>query len=146
MVDKQAVWSVPIPLGDSLPPLATWGEAGEATTTARGGREAGGHVQPLRAKSQKYLLKRTASSRLFPFSPLSGLILSRTACTIRIHLVTLMLKYIGGSMQELTGATIEHYSLQHHLARGGMSEIYLASDSQTQQTVAIKVVHRSNTD
>jgi len=49
-------------------------------------------------------------------------------------------------MQELTGATIEHYSLQHHLARGGMSEIYLASDSQTQQTVAIKVVHRSNTD
>ncbi len=49
-------------------------------------------------------------------------------------------------MQELTGAIIEHYSLQRHLARGGMSEIYLASDSQTQQTVAIKVVHRSNTD
>jgi serine/threonine protein kinase len=49
-------------------------------------------------------------------------------------------------MQELTGATIGHYSLGRRLARGGMSEIYLASDSQTHQTVAIKVVHRSNTD
>lgn len=49
-------------------------------------------------------------------------------------------------MQELTGATIEHYHLQSHLTRGGMSEIYLAHDDQTQHTVAVKLVHSSNKD
>ncbi len=49
-------------------------------------------------------------------------------------------------MQELTGATIEHYHLRRRLARGGMSEIYLASDEQTQHTVAVKLVHSSNSD
>jgi serine/threonine protein kinase len=47
-------------------------------------------------------------------------------------------------MQTLTGATIGHYHLQRRLARGGMSEIYLATDEQTQHTVAIKLVHSSN--
>jgi serine/threonine protein kinase len=49
-------------------------------------------------------------------------------------------------MQALTGATIGHYHLQSRLARGGMSEIYLATDEQTQHTVAIKLVHSSNID
>ncbi|HEV2653562.1 MAG TPA: protein kinase [Ktedonobacteraceae bacterium] len=49
-------------------------------------------------------------------------------------------------MPELTGATIEHYYLQSRLTRGGMSEIYLAYDDQTQHTVAVKLVHSSNKD
>jgi serine/threonine protein kinase len=49
-------------------------------------------------------------------------------------------------MQELTGVTIDHYCLQRRLKRGGMSEIYLASDIQTQHTVAVKLVHSSNHD
>ena len=49
-------------------------------------------------------------------------------------------------MQELVGVTIDHYQIQRHLTRGGMSEIYLALDTQTQATVAIKLVHSSNTD
>ncbi len=49
-------------------------------------------------------------------------------------------------MRELTGAIIEHYHLQSRLARGGMSEIYLAYDDQTQHTVAVKLVHSSNKD
>lgn len=49
-------------------------------------------------------------------------------------------------MQELVGTTIDHYQIQRHLTRGGMSEIYLAVDTQTQTTVAIKLVHSSNID
>ena len=49
-------------------------------------------------------------------------------------------------MQELIGTTIDHYQIERHLTRGGMSEIYLALDTQTQTTVAIKLVHSSNID
>ena len=49
-------------------------------------------------------------------------------------------------MQELIGTTINHYQIERHLTRGGMSEIYLALDTQTQTTVAIKLVHSSNID
>ena len=48
--------------------------------------------------------------------------------------------------QELIGSMIDRYLLQHHLTRGGMSEIYLALDTQTQSTVALKLVHSSNHD
>jgi serine/threonine protein kinase len=40
---------------------------------------------------------------------------------------------------------LNQYAIQSRLARGGMSEIYLAHDEQ-QHTVAIKVVHTSNDD
>ena len=49
-------------------------------------------------------------------------------------------------MQELIGVTIDHYHLQQRLARGGMSEVYLAFDTQTQHTVTVKLVHSSNSD
>lgn len=49
-------------------------------------------------------------------------------------------------MQALVGTTINQYKIQRHLTRGGMSEIYLALDTQTQATVAIKLVHSSNID
>ena len=49
-------------------------------------------------------------------------------------------------MQELIGTTINQYQIERHLTRGGMSEIYLALDTQTQTTVAIKLVHSSNID
>ncbi len=49
-------------------------------------------------------------------------------------------------MQALIGTTINQYKIQCHLTRGGMSEIYLALDTQTQATVAIKLVHSSNID
>src|ERR1700730_2632638 len=50
----------------------------------------------------------------------------------------------GAIMQELVGVTISHYIIQRHLARGGMSEIYLACDTQTDQMVAIKLVNSNN--
>ncbi len=49
-------------------------------------------------------------------------------------------------MPGLEGQTLHHYHIQRRLARGGMSEIYLASDTQTSRTVAIKVVNNSNKD
>src|SRR2546421_9689331 len=49
-------------------------------------------------------------------------------------------------MLEFEGTTLGHYQLQRRLARGGMSEIYLAYDESMQRTVAIKVVHRGDHD
>ncbi|MBE3560531.1 MAG: serine/threonine protein kinase [Ktedonobacteraceae bacterium] len=46
-------------------------------------------------------------------------------------------------MQLLEGITIGHYHIQRRLAKGGMSVVYLAQDTRTQQMVAIKMVHRS---
>jgi serine/threonine protein kinase len=49
-------------------------------------------------------------------------------------------------MPGLEGQTLHHYHIQRRLARGGMSEIYLASDTQTSRMVAIKVVNNSDKD
>ncbi len=46
-------------------------------------------------------------------------------------------------MQELIDMTIDHYHIERGLARGGMSEVYVAHDTQTGQTVAMKVVRRT---
>jgi serine/threonine protein kinase len=46
-------------------------------------------------------------------------------------------------MQELIDMTIDHYHIERGLARGGMSEVYLARDTQTGQAVAMKVVRRT---
>ncbi|MBE3560532.1 MAG: serine/threonine protein kinase [Ktedonobacteraceae bacterium] len=46
-------------------------------------------------------------------------------------------------MRELIGTTISHYTIQSRLARGGMSEVYLARDNETEQIVAVKLVHKS---
>jgi serine/threonine protein kinase len=47
-------------------------------------------------------------------------------------------------MLELEGTTLNHYHLQHSLGRGGMSEVYLATDQRSQQEVAIKLVNSSH--
>ncbi len=49
-------------------------------------------------------------------------------------------------MLGLEGTTIGHYRLRHRLGRGGMSEVYLAIDENTQQDVAIKLVNSSHTE
>lgn len=49
-------------------------------------------------------------------------------------------------MQELEDITIDHYHIERQLAHGGMSEIYLAHDIISGQKVAIKTVHRSNSE
>src|SRR5437588_11933091 len=49
-------------------------------------------------------------------------------------------------MLEFEGTTLGHYQLQRRLARGGMSEVYIAYDESMQRTVAIKVVHRGDHD
>ncbi|WP_161982508.1 serine/threonine protein kinase [Dictyobacter alpinus] len=46
-------------------------------------------------------------------------------------------------MQELINITIGHYHIERGLAKGGMSEVYLARDQRTQQIVAMKMVRRS---
>ena len=43
-------------------------------------------------------------------------------------------------------STISHYQLQRLLARGGMSHIYLAHDTETQRLVAMKLVHKDAGD
>ena len=48
------------------------------------------------------------------------------------------------AMHSLEGTLIDHYRIGERIAKGGMSEIYLAQDVDTQQTVALKLVHRSN--
>ncbi|HBE25437.1 MAG TPA: hypothetical protein DDW33_07105 [Ktedonobacter sp.] len=48
-------------------------------------------------------------------------------------------------MLEFEESTLNRYAIQRRLARGGMSNIYLAHDEQ-QHTVAIKVVNSGNTD
>jgi serine/threonine protein kinase len=47
-------------------------------------------------------------------------------------------------MLELEGITLSHYHLHHSLGRGGMSEVYLATDQRSQQEVAIKLVNSSH--
>src|ERR1700753_3041442 len=43
--------------------------------------------------------------------------------------------------EELIHATIENYTIEQHLARGGMADIFLARDQQLpEKVVAIKVV------
>jgi serine/threonine protein kinase len=49
-------------------------------------------------------------------------------------------------MQGLIDTTIKHYRIQRRLARGGMSEVYLAEDTRTSQVVAVKVVPRNAED
>lgn len=49
-------------------------------------------------------------------------------------------------MVELEGTTFDHYVLKRRLARGGMSEVYLAYDQQQRREVAIKVVNRENSE
>lgn len=49
-------------------------------------------------------------------------------------------------MQTLDGTKLQHYLITGHLARGGMSDIYLARDIYTDETVAIKLVHNSNSE
>lgn len=46
-------------------------------------------------------------------------------------------------MQELIDMTIDRYRIERGLARGGMSEVYLAQDTQTGQMVAMKLVKRT---
>ncbi len=47
-------------------------------------------------------------------------------------------------IQELEHTTLSHYRLRQILARGGMSIVYIAEDTRTDCTVAIKLVHKSN--
>jgi serine/threonine protein kinase len=49
-------------------------------------------------------------------------------------------------MQDLEEKRLAHYTIQRRLARGGMSQVYLAFDEHTQRNVAIKVVHCSEDD
>src|SRR6266487_2546512 len=49
-------------------------------------------------------------------------------------------------MLQLQENRLAHYIIQRRLARGGMSEVYLAHDEHTQRPVAIKVVHYSDDD
>lgn len=49
-------------------------------------------------------------------------------------------------MLELEGTQLGHYQLQQRLARGGMSEVYLAYDTNTQSIVALKVVNKLQED
>lgn len=48
-------------------------------------------------------------------------------------------------MLELEGTQLGHYQLQQRIARGGMAEIYLACDIHTQDTVALKIVNKLQT-
>ena len=49
-------------------------------------------------------------------------------------------------MLELEGTTLGHYQLQQRLARGGMSDVYLAYDEDARDTVALKVVNKIQED
>ncbi len=46
-------------------------------------------------------------------------------------------------IQEFENTVLAHYQLQRLLARGGMSVVYTANDTQTGHTIAIKLVHSS---
>ncbi len=47
-------------------------------------------------------------------------------------------------IMELEGKVVDHYHIQQRLARGGMSEVYLAQDEHTGQNVALKMVCRDD--
>lgn len=49
-------------------------------------------------------------------------------------------------MSELEGTMLGHYYLQRRLKRGGMSEVYLATDERSQQDVAVKLVDSSSVE
>ncbi|HLI06013.1 MAG TPA: serine/threonine-protein kinase [Ktedonobacteraceae bacterium] len=49
-------------------------------------------------------------------------------------------------MEELEGTIFGHYLLKRRLARGGMSQVYLACDQDSQQEVAIKIVSREDSE
>lgn len=49
-------------------------------------------------------------------------------------------------LSTLEGIQFQHYHIQRLLDRGGMSSVYLATDRQSQQEVAIKMVHGSHVD
>ncbi len=49
-------------------------------------------------------------------------------------------------MEELEGTIVGHYLLKRRLARGGMSQVYLACDQRSEQEVAIKIVERENSE
>lgn len=49
-------------------------------------------------------------------------------------------------MLELKETTLGRYTIERQLAKGGMSIVYLATDQQTQQPVAIKVVNNIDTE
>ncbi len=48
-------------------------------------------------------------------------------------------------MPGLEGTTLDHYQIQRRLGRGGMAEVYLAYDAETNQAVAIKILGGSQT-
>jgi serine/threonine protein kinase len=45
-------------------------------------------------------------------------------------------------MSELIGKTIQQYRIERLLGQGGMAAVYAATDTNTQQAVAIKIMHR----
>lgn len=47
-------------------------------------------------------------------------------------------------MRDLADVTLSHYQFVRRLARGGMADIYLACDTQNNEQVAIKMVHRDD--
>src|SRR5947207_602269 len=49
-------------------------------------------------------------------------------------------------MHDLEGKTFGQYLILHQLAQGGMSQVYLAHDGQFDQKVALKLVHRINSE
>ncbi len=49
-------------------------------------------------------------------------------------------------MEEISGTTLGPYYLVRLLARGGMSEVYLASKENSEQSYAIKIVHGEDED
>lgn len=49
-------------------------------------------------------------------------------------------------MGELEGTTLGRYRLQHCIGRGGMSEVYLATDEYMQRDVALKLVDSNHAD
>ena len=49
-------------------------------------------------------------------------------------------------MSGLEGTTLGHYHLKHLLGRGGMSEVYLAYDEHQHSDVAVKVIHKDQTE
>ncbi len=45
-------------------------------------------------------------------------------------------------MSEIIGKTIQQYRIEHLLGQGGMAAVYAATDTDTQQAVAVKIMHR----